>query len=368
MSKAFAWIRRKLNPGSIASVAVSIVVALLIDAVILLIAGHDTITAYRELFVYPFSSGRHIGEMLEYAMVLCMCGLACVIGSRVGIFNVGGEGQLLLGGLIAARIGSMMNGMSPWVVIPCAALGAMAVGGLYAFIPGILKVKLKVNEVITTIMLNSVAAAAIPFFSSSLWKTSRFNEGIDVPTDLRFTTLIPTSNLTTAIIASAVITFFVWYVLQKTTKGYEMRLIGDNPRFARFSGLKADRIIIITMVISGVMCGLTGMFRVFGAEKTFIMTKVSKDYYFEGLMVAMIAQYQPIPTIIISLIFAFLKTGAYGMKTVGVPIQIYWVIQATVIFCMAGEKGIRAAIRKAGERRAAERDILARKEGGAVHE
>jgi simple sugar transport system permease protein len=122
------------------------------------------------------------------------------------------------------------------------------------------------------------------------------------------------------------------------------------------------------MVISGMMCGLTGMFRVFGAEKTFIMTKVSKDYYFEGLMVAMIAQYQPIPTIIISLIFAILKSGAYGMQTVGVPIQIYWVIQATVIFCMAGEKGIRAAIRKAGERRAAERDILARKEGGAVHE
>ena len=371
MSKAFAWIRRKLNPGYIASVAVSIVVALLIDAVILLIARHDPITAYRELFVYPFSSGRHFGEMLEYAMVLCMCGLACVIGSRVGIFNVGGEGQLLLGGLIAARIGTMMNGMSPWIAIPCAALGAMAVGGLYAFIPGILKVKLKVNEVITTIMLNSVAVYVCGYFSKGPWKSPNprvFSDTAELSKSFMFDKLIPRSNLSTAIILSAVLTFFVWYVLQKTTKGYEMRLVGDNPRFARFAGLKADRIVILAMVVSGMMCGLVGMFRVYGAAGKY-QSSISNEYYFEGLMVAMIAQYQPVPTIIISLIFAILRWGAIFMEdTVGVPIQIYWIIQTAVIFCMAGEKGVRAAIHKAREMREAKREILARREGGAANE
>jgi len=367
MKNALAWIRRHVNLGYIAAVAVSIVAALLIDAVILVAAGHNPIAAYRELFVYPFSTAAHFGNMLEYAMVLCLCGLACVVGSRVGIFNVGGEGQLLLGGLVAAYVGSQMSGMSLWIVIPCAALAAMATGGLYALIPGVLKVKLKVNEVITTIMMNSIAGFVCSFFSSSVWKNTRFNEGIDV-SEFRFATLIGGSKLSTAILGSALITFLVWYILQKTSKGYEMRLIGDNPRFARFAGLKTDRIVIAAMIVSGMMCGLVGMFRVYGAEKAFISSRVSNEYYFEGLMVAMIAQYQPVPTIVISLIFAILKSGAMGMQSVGVTIQIYWVMQATVIFCMAAQSGILSAIRKAGQRRAAARDVAARRKGGAAHE
>lgn len=367
MKNVFAWIRRRLNLGYITAVAVSIAAALLIDAIILLAAGHNPIAAYRELIVYPFSTAAHFGNMMEYAMVLCLCGLACVVGSRVGIFNVGGEGQLLLGGLVAAFVGSKMNGMSMWIVVPCAALAAMATGGLYAFIPGVLKVKLKVNEVITTIMLNSVAAFVCSFFATSVWKNTRFNEGIDV-SEFRFATLIPGSKLSTAIIGAALITFLVWYILQKTSKGYEMRLIGDNARFARFAGLKTDRIVILAMIVSGMMCGLVGMFRVYGAEKAFISSRVSNEYYFEGLMVAMIAQYQPVPTIIISIIFAILKSGAMGMQNVGVTIQIYWVMQATVIFCMAAQSGIRTAIAKAAERRSAERDVKARREGGAAHE
>jgi simple sugar transport system permease protein len=160
----------------------------------------------------------------------------------------------------------------------------------------------------------------------------------------------------------------VWYVLQKTTKGYEMRLVGDNPRFARFAGIKADRIVILAMVVSGMMCGLVGMFRVYGIGQKFITTDVSNEYYFEGLMVAMIAQYQPVPTIIISLIFAILKIGAMEMQSVGVPIQIYWIIQTAVIFCMAAQRGVRASIAKKREKRAAERDVQLRREGGVAHE
>ncbi len=122
------------------------------------------------------------------------------------------------------------------------------------------------------------------------------------------------------------------------------------------------------MVVSGMMCGLTGMFRVYGAAGKY-QSSISNEYYFEGLMVAMIAQYMPVPTIVISLIFAILRWGAIYMEdTVGVPIQIYWIIQTAVIFCMAGEKGVRAAIHKSRETRAAKREIAKRMEGGAAHE
>ena len=116
------------------------------------------------------------------------------------------------------------------------------------------------------------------------------------------------------------------------------------------------------------MCGLVGMFRVYGAEHIYKST-VSNEYYFEGLMVAMIAQYQPLPTVIISLIFAILKIGAMGMETAaGVPKQLYLIIQTVVIFCMAAETGIRVAIGKAREKRQAALDVKARREGGAAHE
>lgn len=367
----FSRLKRKVDFGYLVALLISLAVALLIGAGILALTGRDPLKAFASLLGGSFSSPAYFGNMLEYAMVLCLCGLACDVGSRVGIFNVGGEGQLLLGGLVGAQIGVWMNGMSPWIVIPCAALGAIVTGGIYAFIPGILKVKLKVNEVITTIMLNSVAVFICAFFAKGPWKnpSPRITEGTSVlAQDYMLTKLIPRSNLSTAILVSAVLTFLVWYILEKTTKGYEMRLVGDNPRFARFAGLKADRIVIVAMIVSGMMCGLTGMFRVYGAIGKY-QSSISNEYYFEGLMVAMIAQYQPVPTIIISLIFAILKLGAMRMEeTVGVPIQIYLIIQTAVIFCMAAERGIRAAIQKRREKRAAERDVQTRREGGAAHE
>lgn len=363
--------KKRFDVGYLVALLISLSVALLIGAVILSVSGHNPLVAYHAMLGGAFSNARHIGDMLEYAMVLCLCGLACDIGSRVGIFNVGGEGQLLLGAIIAAQIGVWLSGTSAWIVIPLAALGAMAVGGFYAWIPGVLKVKLKVNEVITTIMLNTIAAFLCQFLAKGPWKNANKNivAGTgNLPSAFWFSKLVPGSNLSTAIIFSAIITFLVWYVLQKTTKGYEMRLVGDNPRFALFAGLKTDRIVIITMVVSGMMCGLCGMFRVYGAEHIYKST-VSNEYYFEGLMVAMIAQYQPVPTIIISLIFAILKIGAMGMETAaGVPKQLYLIIQTVVIFCMAAETGIRVAIGKAREKRRAALDVKARREGGAAHE
>ena len=367
MSRVWDWIKRQINIGYLVALALSLLIGLLIGAGILAITGQSFFGSLREILGGSFSTREYVGNMLEYAMVLCLCGLACDIGSRVGIFNVGGEGQLLLGGLIAAQIGVWMKDSSPWLAILCAVLGAIAVGGFYAFIPGILTVKLKVSEVITTIMLNTIAACICAFFAKGLWKNPnrRITEGTsNLRTDFKFTTLIPHSNLTTAIIVSAILTVLIWYILQKSTKGYEMRLTGENPRFARYAGIKADRIVIIAMIVSGMLCGLVGMFRVYGSLGKY-QSSISNQYYFEGLMVAMIAQYQPIPTIIISLIFAVLKFGAYYMEEAQHgTVYIYLIIQAAVIFCMAAEKGIRAAIAKSMEKRAARRAIRMREEGG----
>lgn len=243
----------------------------------------------------------------------------------------------LLGAIFAAQVGVWMDGQPRFLVIVCAALAAMAVGGLYAFLPGVLKVKVKVNEVITTIMLNTIAAYLCQYLAKGPWKNA--NKNMVAATEQLgaqywFGSVIPRSNLTSAVFAAAVMAFLVWYVMERTSVGYEMRITGENPRFAFFSGLRTDQIVLLSMVVSGAMCGLVGMFRVYGVEHLY-RDSVSKDYYFEALMVAMIAQYKPVTVILLSLFFAVLKIGAQGMELIGIPSQIYLIIQTVIIFCMA---------------------------------
>lgn len=352
-------LRNRFRWGYLLSLTLSVVLAFAIGAVILAIAGFHPGKAYLAMLDGAFSSARHVGDFLEYAMVLCLCGLACVLGARVGIFNVGGEGQLLLGAIAACQVGVWMNGMSAWLVLPAAALAAMAVGGLYALIPGVLKVKVKVNEVITTIMLNTIAASLCQFLAKGPWKNANKNmvaatEQLNVR--YWFSGLIDNSNLTTAILAAAMIAFVVWYVMQKTSKGFEMKLTGQNPRFARYVGMKTDRIVIVCMLLSGAICGLVGMFRVYGVEHLY-RDSVSRDYYFEGLMVAMIAQYNPVTVIFLSVFFSILKIGAQGMElSAGVPNQIYLIIQTVIIFFMAAENGIFSALRAKTQRKKAKQE------------
>ena len=339
--------KKRIDPGYLISLLLSVVLAFVIGAVILAIAGFSPGKAYLAMLNGAFSSARHIGDLLEYAMVLCLCGLACVLGARVGIFNVGGEGQLLLGAIVACQVGVWLGGLTPWLVLPLAALAAMAAGGLYALIPGVLKVKVKVNEVITTIMLNTVAASFCQYLAKGPWKHA--NKNMVAATEQLnarywFGGLIGGSNLSTAILAAAVLALVIWYVMQKTSRGYEMKLTGQNERFARFIGIRTDRLVLVCMLLSGALCGLVGMFRVYGAEHLF-RDSISRDYYFEGLMVAMIARYQPLAVVFLSLFFAALKIGAQGMElAAGVPNQIYLIIQTVVIFLMAAESGLFGAL------------------------
>ena len=339
--------KKRIDPGYLISLLLSVVLAFVIGAVILAIAGFSPGKAYLAMLNGAFSSARHIGDLLEYAMVLCLCGLACVLGARVGIFNVGGEGQLLLGAIAACQVGVWLDGLTPWIVLPLAALAAMAAGGLYALIPGVLKVKVKVNEVITTIMLNTVAASFCQYLAKGPWKNA--NKNMVAATEQLnarywFGGLIGGSNLSTAILAAAVLALVIWYVMQKTSRGYEMKLTGQNERFARFIGIRTDRLVLVCMLLSGALCGLVGMFRVYGAEHLF-RDSISRDYYFEGLMVAMIARYQPLAVVFLSLFFAALKIGAQGMElAAGVPNQIYLIIQTVVIFLMAAESGLFGAL------------------------
>ena len=355
------------NKSYLTSLVLSIAAALLIGAVLMLVTGYNPVEGYAAMLKGVFGNSRVFGNTLAKMLTLCLTGLAMAVCSKAGMFNVGGEGQLFLGGLAATMTGVYLQGVSPLIAVPLAFLSAAVVGGFYAWIPAVLKVKLNVSEVITTIMLNSVAIYFCSYLTNSSGPLRTDDKGVlggteAVPDAFMFDQLIPRSNLSTAIIYSAAIAFICWYVMKKTSVGLEMKVTGENPRFAFFSGLKKDNIMIWAMIASGAICGLVGMFEVYGYQQRFL-DSISNEFYYDGMLVAMIMNYSPLGIILMSFFFAVIDIGAGAMElSVGISGELSDIIFAIIIFLMAAEGGIRKYLNEKKIQKKAREELELRKE------
>ena len=348
--------KQKLTAQYLFSLAAAVLLAFLVGAGIMLLCGYDPLKCYAALFQGALGKPRALGNTLAKAVTLSLTGLAMSFAAKAGIFNVGGEGQLYLGGLAAAVIGARMAGAPAWLTVLCSLLAAMAAGGAYAWLPGVLKVKWKVNEVVTTILLNSAAIYFCSFLANGPLKTAE--RGIASGTamiarDAGFPPLIRLSNLTGGVFYAAVVALLVWYVMTRSTVGFEMKITGTNERFARYGGIRADRVAIWGMVISGMICGVVGFLEVFGLHHRFLTT-ISSEFYFDGMLVAMIMRYQPFGVMAMSLFFAILNIGGSAMElSAGISSEVMLIVQSVIIFFMAAEGGISEMVRA----RAAQRKV-----------
>ena len=337
---------QKITRDYLISLFIAVSLALLVGAGIMMITGHDPIQSYTALVNGALGKPRAVGNTLAKTITLCLTGLAMSLAAKAGVFNVGGEGQLFLGAMAAAVVGAKAQGPA-WLVVTLSLLAAMAAGGLYALLPGWLKVKWKVDEVITTIMLNSVAIYFCSYLANGPLKTAE--RGIATGTDsimkeAAFTPLIKLSNLTTGAFYAAVVVLIVWYIMSRSSIGFEMKLTGENDTFARYGGISTGRLMLWSMVFSGAICGMVGMLEVFGLHKRFITT-VSNEFYFDGMLVAMIMRYNPFGVVLMSFFFAVLSIGGKSMElSAGVPSELILIVQSIIIFFMAAESGIRTAI------------------------
>ena len=325
------------------SLLVSIVTALLLGAGIMALTGNNPLDGYGALVSGALGSRVGIGNTLYKAAQLCITGLATAVASQGGIFNVGGEGQMYLGALASAWLAVVLADFSPWAAIPLCLLIAMAAGAVYALIPALMKVRLGINEVITTILMNTIAIKFCTYMATGPLKTTE--RGISQGTRaiskaFRFDSLIPGSNLTETVFFVAAASLLVWYLMQRTSVGYGMKLTGQNSRFARFSGLPADKLAVGGMLISGAMCGLLGMMEIFGLQKRF-KTDFSNEFYFDGMLVAMIMRYRPMGIVLMSFFFAVLKIGAITMQSrTGISSELIQLVESVIIFFVAAEEGV----------------------------
>ncbi len=334
---------------------IAVVAALLVGAVIVYIAGSSPYEAYKALFVGAFGGTYNIAQTLTRTTPLIFTGLTVAFAFRCGLFNIGGEGQLYIGGMTAAVVGVSFTGL-PWFIHLPLALGAGAVaGGIWSLVPSVLKAKVGAHEVITTIMMNYIGIYLCSYLSNYPFKAEGWIAQTDVvQSSAQLPKLVANTQLTAAFFLALACVVLVYYILYKTTLGYEIRSVGLNPTAAEYGGISVKKSIVIAMFISGMLAGLGGSGEVLGLHKRFIFG-FSPGYGFDGIAVAVLGRNHPVGVLLGALLFGALRNGGMFMKQMtNVPTDLVVAIQGIVILFVAAPEMFRIfkKIRKGGIRNA----------------
>ncbi len=320
----------------------AVVVALLIGAIVLAISGGNPWATYAHIARASFGSVGVFSDTLVKATPLILVGLACSVAFRMKLWNIGAEGQFFMGafGASAVVLIPLLPETAPnWLFIITMILAGMFCGAVFGFIPGILKATFNVNEVISTLMLNYIAVAWNNFFIFAIWTEGGFQMSKVFPknawlprlTDLGsenpfFRGLTTHFGLIIAIIAAVII----WFVLYRSKWGYEIRLIGDNPKAANYAGIPIKKHMVLVMIVSGALAGLAGMSEISGVVHR-LQGAISPGYGFTGIIVAWLAKLNPIAVIFVSILFGALILAGREIQPSGVPKMIQGVILVCLI-------------------------------------
>lgn len=326
---------------SIAVPLCSVLCAFVIGAIIIAGLGANPTEAVTYLFKGAFGTPANIASTLVKATPLIFTGLCACFAYKCGVFNLGGEGQFLMGSIAACWVGTTwgMEGFSATVL--CLAMGAI-VGGLWGAIPGILKVKRGLSEIIVSIMLNYVAVLFMGLLYTSVLRDGNVPQTAAIPDATQLQRITPDLRVTWGIVIALVVAVMVHYFLFSTSKGFQLRAVGMNMTAAQFNGFAVNRYIMLSFVVSGAIAGLGGSVELLGTQYRLI-SGYGSGYGFDGVAMALIAQLNPLATVLVAYFFAVLRTGANTMQAgTGVPTSVIDIIQALVIvFAVAGTALVR---------------------------
>ena len=346
LNEIFNIIRNESFWRTVVLQVVAVLLALLIGAVILVLSGANPLLAYGSLLRGSFGSLTVLGRTLEKATPLVFSGLAVAFGFRGGLFNIGAQGQLLLGAITSATVGFAITGLPAIIHIPLALLAGALAGGLYGAIPGVLKTFRGAHEVIVTIMLNYIAINLTDYLADGPFKDTSPGNIVARTPEILDTARIPSiAGLPVGFIIAILIAIFIWWLLWKTTFGFEIRTVGLNPSAARYAGVKVARTVILTMVISGLLAGLGGAVETQGVVGRY-QPGFNVGLGFDGITIALLGKTHPFGVLPASLLVGAMKAGSNEMQfTAGVATQITDVIQALILFFVAADVIVRGLLR-----------------------
>jgi ABC-type uncharacterized transport system permease subunit len=333
---------KKITPQLIA-----IFIALLVGSIVLLATGFSPVEAYGALIIGAFGDIYGIGQTLTQATPIIFTALAFLFAFKAGLFNIGAEGQFLIGALASAIVGISFNGLPNMIHIPLALLAGAFFGGLYAFIPAILKTKLGAHEVITTMMLTYVAIYFTGYMVTDVFKAPGWvSQTPLISPTAELPRILPPTQLSASLLIGFFLVILTYYTLQKTVLGYEIRAIGFNPLAAENGGINVKKGLILSLVISGALAGIGGAGEILGVHRRFI-DGFSPGYGWDGLAVALIGGLNPFGSFLAAILIGVLRSGGMTMNRVtGVPIDIVTILQALVILFVAAPVFIKYLIRR----------------------
>jgi simple sugar transport system permease protein len=327
----------------------AIVLAFLIGSIFVIMTGNSPIVAYSAMLDGSLGNIPKFGETLLKTTPLIMTGLAVAFAFRAGLFNIGGEGQYLAGAITTVTAAWIFQDLPGFILIPIILIVGTLGGALWGAIPGVLKAKLGVHEVIVSIMLNYIALFLTNFLvrtalnPSTLTGSEQKAYTVMIPEHARlmkFNTFMPVfgySSLHVGILIAIVAAVGIWFLLFKTTIGYEIRSVGNNPYASEYGGISISKNIILSMMIAGGLAGLGGAMTIAGL--TFKVDQASglPGYGFTGIAVALVGKNHPLGVLASALLFGVLSNGSRKMQFEGIPKEVVGIIQGIIIIFIAGE-------------------------------
>jgi len=331
-----------------------------VGAIIMLIFGYNPIQAYVSLMRGAFVGNFNIAQTLLNSVPLIFTGLAVAFAFRCGLFNIGAEGQLYLGSLASTYIATAI--ILPAILhVPLILIAGALAGGLWAFLPGILKAKTGSHEVITTMMMSWIGV----FFSSYVIRNILKDPRTDLPVSktiyksaelIKIDKILPIqalkgTRLHIGFFIAILTALLIWYIIKKTTIGYEVRAVGFNPYASEYAGISISKNIILALFISGMLAGLAGSVEIAGLHHK-LWDRYSAMYGFTGIAIALLAKNNPIGVIFAAILFGAIQAGGKTMQLdANVPVDMTDILEGIVIFAVAAEEIIKMFIRAREKRR-----------------
>jgi len=343
--RALTDARRSIE-GAMFQVA-AILLAFIVGALVLYVSGYDPVSAYAAMLMGAFGDMFGVGQTLTQATPIIFTSLAFLVSSKAGLFNIGAEGQFLVGAFTSSLVGIYLGGL-PWVVhIPLALLAGAIAGGAWGLIAAVLKARFNAHEVITTMMLSYVATYLTGYMVNYPFKAPGWvSQTVRIAPSAELPRILPPTQLSAGILVALALVAFTAYLLQKTILGFELRAIGLNPSAAESAGISINRGIMTAMFLSGAMAGLGGACEILGVHRRFIQG-FSPGYGWDGLAVALVGGLDPVGSLLASILFGALRSGGMIMtRSTKVPLDIVIILQGLVIIFVAAPTFIRSLLKR----------------------
>jgi simple sugar transport system permease protein len=343
-----SWLRAAVKAMLVPVLA--IFTALVVGGVLIFVAGGNPLLAYYGLFVGGFGSAKALSETAVWATPYIFAGLAVALAFKGGLFNIGAEGQLALGAVGAAWIGYALPDMLGVSIPPflhiLLALGVGALfGAVWAAIPGALKAYTGAHEVINTIMMNYIALNLVSFLLNGPMKDpnplSLTAQTPEIALSARIPPLFAGLRIHWGFVLALVCAWLVWWMLSKTTLGFEIRTVGSNPDAAKYAGMNVKRLIILTMAISGMLAGLAGAVEVTGLNYRHQLG-FSIGYGFDAIAIALLGKTHPLGVVLAAILFGGMRNGASYMQFLAqIPVDVISLIQGLILLFVAADQIVR---------------------------